>query len=167
MARNDRDQLDDLTEQWRRERPDLDPAPMPVVARLLVVAELMNRRLEAFAAEHGLDRGGGDVLFTLRRAGSPYRLSPSRLAASTLVTSGTMTNRLDRLEKKGLIERLPNPADRRGTDVQLTDAGFALADGLVAEHIANENRMLEPLSSADREALVDVTRKLYAHLAKD
>jgi DNA-binding MarR family transcriptional regulator len=137
---------------------------MAVVARLLVVAELINRRLGEAAADHGLDRAMGDVLFTLRRAGAPYRLSPTELASSLLVTSGTMTNRLDRLERRELIERIPNPEDRRGMDVQLTVAGRELADALVGEHVANERAMLDPLSAGDREALVRATRKLLSHL---
>jgi DNA-binding MarR family transcriptional regulator len=159
------DRIDELVAQWRSERPDLDVDVMAVVARLLAVGALVGRRLDEFAARHGLDRGQGDVLFTLRRAGAPYRLSPSRLAQSLLVTSGTMTNRLDRLEERGLVERVANPSDRRGLDVQLTTAGLRLADGLVAEHVANEQQMLEPLSERERADLVRITRKLLAHLA--
>jgi DNA-binding MarR family transcriptional regulator len=158
------DRIDELAAQWSEERPELDAETMAVVGRLLVVADLINRRLEGSAGEHGLDRAMGDILFTLRRAGSPYRLSPSRLSASLLVTSGTMTNRLDRLEARGLIERLANPDDRRGTDVQLTGAGLELVDGLVSEHVANEQEMLEPLSAREREGLVRAMRKLLAHL---
>lgn len=165
---SERDRIDELVAEWTRERPDLDGVEaMAVVGRLLVVAELIGRRLDHFATRHGIDRGQGDVLFTLRRAGEPYRLSPSSLAGSLLVTSGTMTNRLDRLERKGLIERLPNPADRRGMDVQLTEEGFRLADGLVGEHVANELEMLEPLSVAERRQLVRITRKLLPHLAME
>jgi DNA-binding MarR family transcriptional regulator len=158
------DRIDELVAQWHAERPDLDVEVMAVVARLLAVGALIGRRLDAFAAEHGLDRGQGDVLFTLRRAGKPYRLSPSGLAQSLLVTSGTMTNRLDRLEQRGLITRVPNPSDRRGLDVQLTDQGFRLVEELVGEHVENERRMLEPLGARDREQLVRITRKLLAHL---
>lgn len=160
------DKIDELVAEWAEQRPDLDdPEVMAVVGRVLVVAELIGRRLDRFAAEHGIDRGQGDVLFSLRRAGTPYRLSPSRLADSLLVTSGTMTNRLDHLESKGLIERLPNPSDRRGMDVQLTDAGFRLADGLIGDHVANEQAMLEPLSATERAQLVSITRKLLPHLS--
>ncbi len=161
----ERDRIDELVAQWGRERPDLDTEVMAVVGRLLAVAELIGRRLESFASEHGLDRGQGDVLFTLRRAGAPYRLSPSRLVESLLVTSGTMTNRLDRLEQRGLIRRQPNPHDRRGMDVELTDEGLRLVDALVGEHVANEQEMLAPLSAREREQLVRVTRKLLSHLA--
>ncbi len=159
------DRIDALVAQWADQRPDLDTEVMAVVGRLLAVSDRIGRRLDASAAQYGLDRGQGDVIFTLRRAGPPYRLSPSRLASSLLVTSGTMTNRLDRLEQRGLIQRVANPTDRRGTDVQLTDEGVRLADEAVARHVASEEQMLEPLSAREREQLVRITRKLLAHLA--
>ena len=163
----DRDRIDDLVDQWSRERPDIDAGVMATVGRLLAVGLLVARRLDGFAAEHGLDRGQGDVVFTLRRSGKPYRLSPSQLADSLLVTSGTMTNRLDRLEERGLIERLPNPNDRRGLDVRLTARGVRLADDLVGEHVENEKQMLAPLNAREREQLERITRKLLAHLVED
>jgi DNA-binding MarR family transcriptional regulator len=159
------DRIDELVAQWSTQRPDLDTEVMAVVGRLLAVGELIGRRIDRSAAEHGLDRGQGDVLFTLRRAGPPHRLSPSQLAASLLVTSGTMTNRLDRLEQRGLIERQANPSDRRGMDVRLTRAGVRLADELVTKHVAHEQQLLAPLSARERDQLVRITRKLLAHLA--
>lgn len=158
------DRIDELVAQWRAERPDIDAEVMATVGRYLAVAGLIDRRLSDFAGAHGLDRGQGDVLLTLRRAGKPYRLSPSVLTGSLLVTSGTMTNRLDRLEAQGLLERKPNPEDRRGMDVQLTTAGVKLTEKLIAEHVANEQKMLEPLSERERDQLVRITRKLLAHL---
>jgi DNA-binding MarR family transcriptional regulator len=158
------DRLDLLVEQWRDQRPDIRPDVMATVGRVLAVAAEIDRRLGAAAAEHGLDRGQGDVLFTLRRSGSPYRLSPSRLTESLLVTSGTMTNRLDRLEAAGLIERRPNPDDRRGMNVQLTRKGVGLADRLIPEHIENEESMLEPLTGTERERLDRLMRKVLRHL---
>lgn len=161
----DRDKLDELVSQWKAERPDLEPEVMASVGRILAVAGQIDRRLAFSASEHGLDRGQGDVLFTLRRAGDPYRLSPSELVASLLVTSGTMTNRLDRLESMGLVERIPNPEDRRGMDVQLTREGLRLIDAIVPEHLENERAMMEPLSDREREQLDRIMRKLLAHLA--
>jgi DNA-binding MarR family transcriptional regulator len=158
------DRLDLLVEQWRDQRPDIRPDVMATVGRVLAVAAEIDRRIGAAAAEHGLDRGQGDVLFTLRRSGSPYRLSPSRLTESLLVTSGTMTNRLDRLEAAGLIERRPNPDDRRGMNVQLTRKGVGLVDRLIPEHVENEERMLEPLSGTERERLDRLMRKVLRHL---
>lgn len=161
---SERDRLDDLTDQWRAERSDLDPSVMASVGRIITVAELIGRRLAASAAEQGLDTGQGDVLFTLRRAGEPYRLSPSELVASTLVTSGTMTNRLDRLEERGLVERLPNPTDRRGMDVQLTAKGRKLVDDLIPEHVRREEEILGVLGPRERGQLDRLMRKLLAGL---
>src|SRR5262245_4977184 len=160
----DKDRIDLLVSQWRDERPDLDIDVMADVGRLMAVGDLMSRRIEALAAEHGFDRGQGDVLFTLRRSGPPYRLTPSQLSESLLVSSGTMTNRLDRLEQRGLIRRLPNPADRRSLDIELTDEGFSVVDQMVEVHLANEKEMIAPLSEREREQLVRLTRKLFAHL---
>ena len=160
----DRDALDALAGQWADERPDLDTSVMALVGRLLVVAGLIRRELEAFAAERGVQVGEADVLFTLRRAGAPYRLAPSQLASSLLVTSGTMTNRLDRLERRGLVRRRANPADRRGLDVELTAKGRRLVDAAIGEHVANEERMLAPLTPPERRELARLCRKLLAHL---
>ena len=153
-----------MVEQWTRERPDLDVDTMALVARLVSAAQLVSGRIDELAAEHGVHRGEGDVLFALRRAGPPYRLSPTRLAESGLVTTGTMTNRLDRLEGRGLIKRIPNPADRRSLDVELSAEGLRLVDVAIARHVANEQDMMAPLSPRDRAELTRITRKLIAHL---
>jgi DNA-binding MarR family transcriptional regulator len=165
MARTDR--VDRLVAQWRDERPDLEVDVMADVARLLLVGETLARRIDALAAAHGIDRGQGDVLFTLRRSGPPYRLSPSELTSSLLVTSGTMTNRLDRLEVAGLIERRQNPSDRRGVDVQLTPRGVRLSDDLVTMHVAHEAQWLSPLTAGDRRQLARLMRRLLVHLNGD
>ena len=158
------DRIAQLAEQWRKERPDIDVDVMAMVARLLVAAGLIGKRLDTQAAENGLDRGQGDVLFTLRRSGPPYRLSPSALTDSLLVTSGTMTNRLDRLERAGLVARRPNPSDRRGIGVQLTEKGWELTEEMIGPHVASEAAMLEPLSERERRDLVRITQKLIDHL---
>jgi DNA-binding MarR family transcriptional regulator len=163
----DPDRVDALVAQWADVRPDLDVGVMAEVARLLHVGRLIGERLAAKAAEHGLQVGEGDVLFTLFRAGPPHRLSPTQLAESTLVATGTMTNRLDKLEARGLVRRIPNPDDRRSLAVELTGAGRRLVDKLVGEHVENEERMLSGLSSREREQLGRLTRKLLAHLASD
>ncbi|HEU4655899.1 MAG TPA: MarR family transcriptional regulator [Capillimicrobium sp.] len=164
-ARTVPDRVDELVGQWASERPDLDLKTMNEVARLLHVAALIERRIDGTAAEFGLDRGQGDVLFTLRRAGAPYRLTPSQLTAALLVTSGTMTNRLDRLEALGLIRRLPNPADRRGVLIELTDEAREAVDRAVEVHVEREQEMLAPLSAAERKQLDGILRKLVAHLS--
>ena len=164
---NEPDRIERLVGQWAAERPDLDVQAMDLAARLLRVGQLISGRIDTLATEFGLHRSEGDVLFTLRRAGPPFRLSPTQLAASLLVTSGTMTNRLDRLEERGLIRRLPNPRDRRSLDVELSPEGRLLADTAVTRHVANEQKMLSILSKRDRADLVRITRKLITHLESD
>jgi DNA-binding MarR family transcriptional regulator len=124
-----RDEVDDLVEAWGRERGDLDLAPVEVFSRISRLARHLDlARRDAFTA-HGIESWEFDVLAALRRAGAPYELSPGRLLRETLVTSGTMTNRVDRLTGRGLVERLPDPKDRRGVLVRLTVEGKAAVDG--------------------------------------
>ena len=159
------DRIDELVAQWRVVKPDLDAGVMAEVARIQHVARLMTERIAAMAAQHDIHIGEGDVLFTLFRAGPPHRLSPTELADSTLVTTGTMTSRLDKLERRGLVRRIPNPDDRRGVVIELTDEGRAQVDALVAEHVANEEQMLSALSDREREQLQRLARKLLHHLS--
>lgn len=158
------DPVQAIVDQWADQRPDLDVTTMADVARLLRVAELIDRRISAMAADHGMDRGQGDVLFTLRRAGPPYRLSPGELTANLLVTTGTMTNRIDRLEARGLVRRLPHPGDRRSVVVELTPEAVELVDRAIERHVASEQEMIAPLSERDRAELRRILRKLLAHL---
>jgi DNA-binding MarR family transcriptional regulator len=130
-----------ILEQWHRERPDLDVGPMGLLGRLGRLHAHLIREIEAVLASHGLNRASFDVLATLRRAGSPFRLSPGDLLAATMVTSGTMTNRIDQLVKQGLVARLPNPEDGRSVLIGLTEAGLALVDRAVTDHVANQHRL--------------------------
>jgi DNA-binding MarR family transcriptional regulator len=148
-------------EQWKRERPDLDVSPMAVLGRLNEASSLIAReRLTPLFARFGLQSGEFDVLATLRRSGSPYALTPTALYEATMVTSGAMTNRLDRLEKSGLIMRGPHPNDRRGVVVQLTEKGLALVDEAVAAHVANEHEILSGLTRAEQDTLARLLEKL-------
>lgn len=148
-------------EQWNRERPDLDVSPMAVLGRLNEAASLIARnRLAPLFARFGLQSGEFDVLATLRRSGAPYALTPTALYEATMVTSGAMTNRLDRLEKAGLIARGPHPNDRRGIVVQLTEKGLALINEAVTAHVANEHQVLSGLTQAERETLSRLLEKL-------
>ncbi|WP_425099755.1 MarR family winged helix-turn-helix transcriptional regulator [Tropicibacter sp. S64] len=147
------DDVDRILEQWRRERPDLDVAPMGLIGRLSRLAAALRAAHEQVFEKHGLSAAGFDVLATLRRAGPPHALDIKSLLASTMVTSGTMTNRLDKLEKAGLLERRPNPEDGRGFIVALTDKGFDLIDVAVADHVANQHRLVEGLRGGERTAL--------------
>ncbi|MGN6145488.1 MAG: MarR family winged helix-turn-helix transcriptional regulator [Mesorhizobium sp.] len=151
--------------QWRKERPDLDVSPMAVLGRLGEAATLVARdRLAPLFARYGLQHGEFDVLATLRRSGAPFSLTPTALYETTMVTSGAMTNRLDRLEKAGLIRRVPHPSDRRGLMVQLTEEGRELIDRAVEAHIENEHRILSGLDTEERERLAALLEKLIAGL---
>jgi DNA-binding MarR family transcriptional regulator len=162
MARPDR--VEALVSQWEKERPDLDLETMALAARLLGVGRMIDGRIGALAAEHEMTVGEGDILLTLRRSGPPYRLLPTQLTESLLVSSGTMTSRLDRLEHRGLVERVPNPEDRRSVEIALTKSGRKLVDAVVGEHVAREQEMLAPLSPRERETLTRILRKLAAHI---
>ena len=153
-------------EQWKRERPDLDVSPMGVLGRLNEASSLIARdRLAPLFARFGLQAGEFDVLATLRRSGAPYALTPTALYEATMVTSGAMTNRLDRLEKAGLILRGPHPNDRRGIVVQLTEKGLALIDEALTAHVANEHEILAGLTPAERETLSHLLEKLIGSVS--
>jgi DNA-binding MarR family transcriptional regulator len=156
----DRDRVDEILEQWRRERPELDHSPIGVVGRISRLARELEARLEPVYREHGLEPGWHDVLATLRRTGPPYRLRPSDFTGSLMLTSSGTTKRLDRLERAGLIARAPDPDDRRGVLITLTDDGRALIDRVTEAHMANEARLLGGLSERDREQLARLLREL-------
>ena len=139
--------------QWQQERPELDVGPMAVIGRFKRLNTVLTENLARVYSTHGLNAASFDVLATLRRSGKPYALSPSALIDWTMVTSGTMTNRLDRLEAQGLIERRPNPEDGRGSVVGLSKVGFKLIDQVVTEHVANQHRIMSGLTSASLEQL--------------
>lgn len=148
------DQVDRILAQWNRERPDLDVGPMGLLGRLKRVHDHVSRELAKVYATNGLNAASFDVLATLRRSGAPYALSPSELIQWTMVTSGTMTNRIDRLVEVGLVERRPNPADGRGFVIGLTGQGMKLIDRVIAEHVTNQHRLIDELP-ADILPLVD------------
>ncbi|ALF89413.1 MULTISPECIES: MarR family winged helix-turn-helix transcriptional regulator [Ralstonia solanacearum species complex] len=152
--------MDNLLAQWRRERPDLDPSPMAVCGEVWRAGERLRQGVVANIAGADLDTAGFDVLLTLRRQGRGNALSPSALAKDMLLSTSAMTNRLDRLEKRGLIARQTDPDDRRGLRIVLTEAGFTLVDNLVASHLATEERMLAALSAKEREQLRALLTKI-------
>ena len=158
------DHLDRIAAEWRRERPDLDVAPLELVGRLLRAATLADAALASGLREHDLQAGWFDLLAALRRAGEPYGGSTHRADASDDAVLGGMTKRLDRLADAGLVERRPDPADRRGILVGLTPRGLAAIDRAVEHHVANEEHLLRSLSAADRRALDDLLRKLLVDL---
>ena len=156
------DEVDRLVAAWRRERPDLDVAPLEVLSRVSRLARHLDRARRTTFAEHGLEPWEFDVLTALRRAGVPYQLSPGQLLTQTLVTSGTMTNRIDRLAGKELVRRLPDPDDRRGVLVRLTEIGRNRADQALAGLLARERTLLGELAPGQREELADLLRRLVA-----
>jgi DNA-binding MarR family transcriptional regulator len=156
----ERDGVDAIIEQWTRERPEIDHAPIGVVGRISRLAREIEARLEPVYGEHGLEPGWHDVLATLRRTGPPYQLRPSDFTGSLMLTSSGTTKRLDRLERAGLVERTPDPDDRRGVIITLTEAGHELIDRVTEAHMANEARLLAGLSAREREQLAGLLRKL-------
>ena len=155
-----RDGVDEILDQWARERPDLDESPMGIVGRISRLAAVWERASAATLATHGLQRDEFDVLATLRRHGPPHRLTPTQLRASMMVTSATTTHRLDKLEQRGLVERLPDPTDRRGVLVALTAAGLRLVDDAVVDHLATEEALLATIDAAERRRLAGLLRTL-------
>jgi DNA-binding MarR family transcriptional regulator len=159
------DHVDRILEQWRNERPDLDLSPMDVFGRIGVLARVLTPMTEAVAIERGLRQGEFDVLTALRRVGSPYTLIPSELSDMLMMSRAGMTNRLDRLEAAGLVERTLDPADRRSFRISLTEAGLKLVDEAMTEHAANLHRLAKGLSEEELTALSDGLRKLLTSLA--
>ncbi len=145
--------LDAILAQWRRERPDIDAAPMAVCGAVWRAGDRLRQGVLANLTQYDLDFAGFDVILTLRRQGRGEALSPSALAKDMMLSTSAMTNRLDRLEKRGLITRTTDPSDRRGLKIILSDEGFALADKIVATHVDTEERMLAPLTPAERDQI--------------
>jgi DNA-binding MarR family transcriptional regulator len=160
----DRDHVDLIVEQWRLERPDLDPSPIGVIGRISRLARELELRLEPTYRDCGLEPGWYDVLATLRRQGEPYRLHPTDFTDALMITSSGATKRLDRLERAGLIAREPDPADRRSTLIALTPAGRELVDEATGAHLTNEQQILDALSETDQRRLADLLRKLTLSL---
>lgn len=161
------DDVDRIVEAWRRERPDLDVQPLTVLSRVTRLARHLDHAREESFSTHNLDGWEFDVLAALRRAGEPYSLSPGQLASETMVTSGTMTNRVDRLVARGLVNRFPDPEDRRGVRVELTHEGKQAVDGALTDLLKREHVLLDQLDSADREALAQLLRTLLAQFDRD
>ncbi len=160
------DAVDRILAQWARERPDLDCSPMGVVGRISQLQREVFLAQRATFARHGLDVPSFDVLAALRRAGPPYQLTPTALMRTALVTSGAITQRLDRLEEKGLITRTRSEADGRAVVVTLTKAGRAALDAALPDHLETERRLLAGLSESDREELATLLRRFLISLGR-
>lgn len=158
------DGLDEILRQWARERPDLDTSPMAIVGRISRIERKVERLLSSVFRKFGLEGWGFDVLATLRRSGYPYELTPTQLFSSLMLTSGAITHRTDELVKAGLVQRKPDPNDRRGVRVKLTDLGLAKIDEAVTAHVENEHRILRHLSRQERSLLISLLRRLLLSL---
>ena len=154
------DAVDDIVEQWHRERPDLDPSAKEITGRIIRLAGLFQDANGVTFAPLGITEAEYGVLAPLRRAGKPFALTPTELARTRMMTSGGMTALLDRLERKGLVAREPNPADRRGSLVRLTADGRRAIDAAMEQHAAVEHECVSALNKKEREALVALLRKL-------
>jgi len=155
-----RDEVDDLVAAWRAQRPDLDVEPMQVLSRVSRLARYLDIARRGAFADHGLETWEFDVLSALRRQGPPFQLTPGALLRATLVTSGTMTNRIDRLAEAGLVRREPDPRDKRGVLVTLTERGVARADAALADLLDRERALLAGLDRGERQHLADLMRIL-------
>lgn len=165
--RADGDHVDRLREQWALELPDLDTEPMAILGRAFRLSNLVRPSIEATFAGFGLDRGEFDVIGTLRRSGPPYRLTPTEMYSSLMISSGGLTHRLDRLEKAGLIRREKSPHDGRSVLVALTEAGAVLAEKAFRTDMSSESSFLLALDGKEREALSALLRKLIVGIEED
>jgi len=157
-----RDEVDDLVAAWRAQRPDLDVEPLHVLSRISRLARHLDIARRGAFANHGLESWEFDVLSALRRQGPPFQLTPGALLRATLVTSGTMTNRIDRLAAADLVRREPDPRDKRGVLVTLTGRGLARVDAALEDLLGRERALLAGLDSDDRQQLADLMRVLLA-----
>ncbi len=158
------DQVARIQREWARERPDVDTAAFEVIGRVHSVGRLLTEQLVAVYSEFGLSEGEFDLLCALRRGGAPYERRPADLARATMVTTGGVTKRLDRLERRGIVERRPDPDDARGKVVRLTANGRGLIDAAYTAHMANETRLVDALTVAQRRQLAGILARWAGEL---
>ncbi|TVU65080.1 MarR family transcriptional regulator [Vibrio cyclitrophicus] len=145
------DAIDRVVEQWAKEKPELETEPMAMMGRIMRIAKYMETQVAELHKKYDMKLGEFDVLATLRRSGKPYRLTPSELIGSMMLTSGAMTNRLDKLEAKGLISREHSKEDRRSVSVQLTKDGLILIDQMMTEHVETQKKLVKSLSVSQKK----------------
>ena len=160
------DHVDAIIAQWKRELQELDTRPMAVVGRLKRVAQYLSVGMDKTFKRYGLNSASFDVLATLRRSGAPFALTPSALMKTMMITSGTMTNRVDQLEKVQLVERISNPDDGRGFLIQLTPKGMALINQAVTAHVETQKSLVSALSEDERQQLNDLLRRFLEDFEK-
>lgn len=163
----DGDHVDEIISQWREQRPDVDVSAMAVIGRISRLERLIRPRLNSVFSQHGLESWEFDVLATLRRSGPPFRLSAGQLLESMMITSGTMTHRIDRLSEREFIRRVNDPTDRRVVLVELTEKGLVKIDQALPDHASNETRLLDSLTARERDRLIELLRKLHSSLDQD
>ncbi len=161
------DHVDVIVAQWKRERPDVDVSGMAVIGRLTRLVKVIRPRLDAVFAEHDLESWEFDVLATLLRNGEPHRLTPGELLESMMITSGAMTNRIDRLEERGFVKRVKHPDDGRQVLVTLTKKGMRKVDAALVDHAANERAIIGVLDRDQRDQLIDLLRILHRSVVDD
>jgi DNA-binding MarR family transcriptional regulator len=159
------DHVDRIVEQWTHERPDLDPNPIRIIGRISRLSRTIDQHLDVVFHLHGLEAWEYDVLASLRRSGAPFELNAGDLLAALMITSGAVTNRIDRLEQRGLVRRTKVPGDKRFVRIQLTEAGVAAIDEAVPDHLDNEARMLQTLTPTETRQLERLLRKLQRGLS--
>jgi len=162
MTSQSRDSVERLLSEWRQQRPDLDPSPVGIQGRVMRLSAHLTRQSEDWLAPLGLSWEAFSLIVTLRRSGEPYELRPTDLLQESLLTSGAITNRIDRVEQMGLVERRADPNDRRSSVVRLTSAGLRLADEAIERHFASVDQRLGALTAAERRQLADLLSKLLA-----
>ncbi|NEB01816.1 MarR family transcriptional regulator [Streptomyces sp. SID13726] len=162
MSAERKDAVDAIIDQWAAARPDLDTKAMEVFGRIFRLSRTMGDRMEKAYAPYGISRGEFDVLATLRRSGETHTLSPRQLSATLMLTTGGMTGRLDKLERAGLLRRSPDPHDRRGLQVTLTEKGLTVIDEAVGAGLAVQTRSLATLDDEQADRLADLLRELLA-----
>lgn len=161
----ERDHVDQILEQWQRERPDIDVSGMAIIGRLHRLDRAIAPLIDTVFDRHGLETWEFDVLATLLRNGAPHQLTPGALIDSMMITSGAMTNRIDRLERRGLVERHKNELDGRQVLVTLTAAGKTTVSAALVDHAANERSIIEVLEPAERAQLTELLRTMYRGVA--
>ncbi len=160
------DHVDEIVDQWTSERPGVDVSGMAIIGRITQLQKLIRPRLDAVFAQHDLESWEFDVLATLLRNGEPHQLTPGQLLDSMMITSGAMTNRIDRLERRGLVKRAKSPTDGRQVLVTLTKKGLKKVDAALIDHAANERRIVDALKPDQRNQLVDLLRRLHHGVAE-
>jgi len=160
------DVVDRVVNQWNRERPDVDVAPLEVIGRISRLSRVIDRIIGENYARHGIEYWMFDVLATLRRSGEPFELSAGQLVQQTMVTTGAMTNRIDRMEQRGFVERVA-AEDRRKVIVRLTPEGLELVDEVIVTHMETEQEILSALSGRQREELARLLKKALLHLGDE